>query len=320
MAVVRPHFLCVASEANLEESSEQRNQVCRDYASEEESFFCFRVRDILQPLKRCMEGRDAISSRKVSFAMHSNKGVQALCTKLHSGNLYRPVEVVLAEGLTVKHQYGRTSETEPNIRDCSTDNGRIGPNHKLDGLDLRGNSFNNYIIPSLGVFSLLKILCLRENNLNGSIDIDIREFCNMNLKELDLSANSIEDIKVCMNGGDLKRKLIFAGFELLSALGKLELLRLDSNSFNNNILQSLGVLSSLKTLSLSSNSFNESIDIGDLDQRPMEEGDGNHDNSTGGIGLGSEDRRARVVVEGGELSTAVTTTVTQKGGAAVATV
>ena len=72
-----------------------------------------------------MERRDAISSRKVSFAMHSNKGVQALCTELHSGNLYRPVEVVLAEGLTVKHQYGRTSETEPNIRDCSTDNGRM---------------------------------------------------------------------------------------------------------------------------------------------------------------------------------------------------
>ncbi|CAL5348819.1 unnamed protein product [Camellia sinensis] len=51
--------------------------------------------------------------------------VRALCTELHSGNLYKPVEVVLAEGLTVKHQYGRTSETEPNIRDCSTDNGRM---------------------------------------------------------------------------------------------------------------------------------------------------------------------------------------------------
>ena len=79
----------------------------------------------MQPLKRCIEGRDAISSRKVSFAMHSNKGVRALCTELHSDNLYRPMEVVLAEGLTVKHQYGRTSETEPNIRDCSTDNGRM---------------------------------------------------------------------------------------------------------------------------------------------------------------------------------------------------
>ena len=35
------------------------------------------------------------------------------------------MEVVLAEGLTVKHQYGRTSETKLNIRDCSTGNGRM---------------------------------------------------------------------------------------------------------------------------------------------------------------------------------------------------
>ena len=51
--------------------------------------------------------------------------VRVLCPELHSGNLYRPVEVVLAKGLTVKHQYGHTSEIEPNIRDCSTDNGRM---------------------------------------------------------------------------------------------------------------------------------------------------------------------------------------------------
>ena len=51
--------------------------------------------------------------------------VRALCTELHSSNLYKAVEVVLAEGLTVKHQYGRTSEIEPNIRDCSTDNKRM---------------------------------------------------------------------------------------------------------------------------------------------------------------------------------------------------
>ncbi|THG02754.1 hypothetical protein TEA_009313 [Camellia sinensis var. sinensis] len=85
------------------------------------------------------------------------------------------------------------------------------------------------------------------------------EFCNMNLKELDLSDNFIEDIK---DGGDLKRKLIFAGFERLSVLGQLELLRLDWNSFNNSILPSLGVLSSLKTLSLHGNLLNGSIDIG----------------------------------------------------------
>ncbi|KAL7212647.1 hypothetical protein ACSBR2_015347 [Camellia fascicularis] len=65
-----------------------------------------------------------------------------------------------------------------------------------------------------------------------------------------------------MDGGDLKRKLIFAGFERLSVLGKFELLRLDWNSFNNSILPSLGVLSSLKTLSLRGNRLNGSIDIG----------------------------------------------------------
>jgi len=36
--------------------------------------------------------------------------VRALCTELHSGNLYRPVEVVLTEGLTVKHQYGQVRQ------------------------------------------------------------------------------------------------------------------------------------------------------------------------------------------------------------------
>ncbi|KAF5946323.1 hypothetical protein HYC85_016551 [Camellia sinensis] len=100
---------------------------------------------------------------------------------------------------------------------------------------------------------------------------------------------------VCTDGGDLKRKLIFTGFERLSILGKLELLRLDWNSFNNNILSSLGVFSSLKTLSLSTNHLTGSIDIRDMDQRPMEEG-------------------------GRELSTTVTTTVTQKGDAAGAMV
>ncbi|THF99561.1 hypothetical protein TEA_001573 [Camellia sinensis var. sinensis] len=89
----------------------------------------------------------------------------------------------------------------------------------------------------------------------------MEEFCNMNLKELDLSNNVIADIK---DGGDLKRKLIFAGFERLSVLGKLELLRLDWNSFNNSILPSLGVLSSLKTLSLQGNLLNGSIDIGEF--------------------------------------------------------
>ncbi|KAL7239567.1 hypothetical protein ACSBR2_005461 [Camellia fascicularis] len=119
---------------------------------------------------------------------------------------------------------------------------------KLELLDLSYNSFNNNILPSLGVLSSLKTLSLLYNRLTASIDIG--EFRNMNnLEELDLSDNSIEDVK---------------GFERLSVLGKLELLRLDKNLFNNSILASLGVLSSLKTLSLSQNRLNGSIVIGEF--------------------------------------------------------
>ncbi|CAL5345302.1 unnamed protein product [Camellia sinensis] len=118
---------------------------------------------------------------------------------------------------------------------------------KLELLRLDRNSFNNSILPSLGVLSSLKTLSIFGNRLNGSIDIG--EFCDMNLKELDLSDNFIEDIK---------------GFERLSVLGKLELLILNWNSFNNSILPSLGVLSSLKTLSLYENRLNGSIDIGEF--------------------------------------------------------
>ncbi|THG23888.1 hypothetical protein TEA_004075 [Camellia sinensis var. sinensis] len=70
-----------------------------------------------------------------------------------------------------------------------------------------------------------------------------------NLEELDLSYNSIEDIK---------------GFERLSVLRKLKLLDLTYNSFNNGIVPSLGFLSSLKTLSIQYNNLNGSIDIGGL--------------------------------------------------------
>ncbi|XP_028127618.1 receptor-like protein 14 isoform X2 [Camellia sinensis] len=97
---------------------------------------------------------------------------------------------------------------------------------KLELLRLGWNSFDNSILPSLGVLSSLKTLSLHWNRLNGSIDI--------------------------------------GGFERLSVLDKLELLRLDWNSFNNSILSSLGVLSSLKTLSLSGNRLNGSIDIGEF--------------------------------------------------------
>ncbi|KAL7181837.1 hypothetical protein ACSBR1_040695 [Camellia fascicularis] len=132
---------------------------------------------------------------------------------------------------------------------------------KLELLRLNWNSFNNSILSSLGVLSSLKTLSLFGYCLNGSIDIG--EFRNMNdFEKLDLSDKSIEDIKVCEDGGDLKWKLIFASFERLSVLGKLELLDLSQNSFNNGIVPSLDVLSSLKTLNLRGINLNGSIDIG----------------------------------------------------------
>ncbi|KAI7992309.1 Receptor-like protein 13 [Camellia lanceoleosa] len=155
---------------------------------------------------------------------------------------------------------------------------------KLEVLDLSWNSFNNSILPSLAVLSSLRTLSLCRNYFDGSFDIG--EFHNMsNLEELDLSSNSIENIKgferlpvlgklkILDLGYNLFKTLYLSdninlhgsrGFERLSVLGKLEVLRLDMNSFKNSILPSLGVLSSLKTLSLSYNNLNGSIDIGEL--------------------------------------------------------
>ncbi|XP_028114744.1 receptor-like protein 15 isoform X4 [Camellia sinensis] len=141
---------------------------------------------------------------------------------------------------------------------------------KLELLRLDWNSFNNSILPSLGVLSSLKTLSLQGNLLNGSIDIG--EFCNMNnLEKLDLSYNSIEDIK---------------GFERPYVLGKLELLDLSYNSFNSGIVPFLCVLSSLKTLNLRGINLNGSIDIGEFHNKSnLEELDlsANHIDSIKGL-------------------------------------
>ncbi|THF98420.1 hypothetical protein TEA_015619 [Camellia sinensis var. sinensis] len=80
--------------------------------------------------------------------------------------------------------------------------------------------------------------------------IERTKFRNMNnLEKLDLSYNSIEDIK---------------GFERPYVLGKLELLDLSYNSFNSGIVPSLCVLLSLKTLNLRGINLNGSIDIGEF--------------------------------------------------------
>ncbi|CAK9153159.1 unnamed protein product [Ilex paraguariensis] len=52
-----------------------------------------------------------------------------------------------------------------------------------------------------------------------------------------------------------------AGFERLSGLSKLEILRLDWNRYDNSVLSSLGVLSSLKRLYMSNSQLNRSVHL-----------------------------------------------------------
>ncbi|GMP73975.1 hypothetical protein CsSME_00031529 [Camellia sinensis var. sinensis] len=101
----------------------------------------------------------------------------------------------------------------------------------------------------LGELTSLKSLNLTSNRLEGTIHINDLKGLN-NLEQLDISHNQFDGF------------ITHSGFERLFVLGKLELLRLDWNSFNNSILPSLGVLSSLKTLSIFGNRLNGSIDIG----------------------------------------------------------
>ncbi|XP_050284101.1 receptor-like protein 15 isoform X2 [Quercus robur] len=85
-------------------------------------------------------------------------------------------------------------------------------------------------------------------HFNASLFLPFEE-----LQYLDLSFNSIS------------RWIPSEGFERFSTLGKLEVLHLGDNSFNNSILQSFsGTIASLKELHLDYNSLNGSIDIQDF--------------------------------------------------------
>ncbi|GMP73969.1 hypothetical protein CsSME_00031529 [Camellia sinensis var. sinensis] len=140
---------------------------------------------------------------------------------------------------------------------------------KLELLDLSYNSFNNGIVPSLGVLSSLKTLNLRSNYLNGSIDIG--EFHNMsNLEELNLSENYIDSIKG--NGEGLKslsklKMLNLRWNELkglvtsngLDGLKHLQELYLDHSSIDKIFLHNVGVMSSLRVLTLRNISLNGSL-------------------------------------------------------------
>ncbi|CAL5345307.1 unnamed protein product [Camellia sinensis] len=193
---------------------------------------------------------------------------------------------------------------------------------KLELLRLDWNSFDNSILPSLGVLSSLKTLSLHWNRLNGSIDVGgqlggcMRHGClglamGGDFRPWMEAMGGVKSWEVLGHGSGVSvpagsvqgggRRVVFGhgcsfghgfqpreffglgflghgrwvvlgqeigyidvSFERLSVLDKLELLRLDWNSFNNSILPSLGVLSSLKTLSLSGNRLNGSIDIGEF--------------------------------------------------------
>ncbi|KAA8535208.1 hypothetical protein F0562_030211 [Nyssa sinensis] len=119
---------------------------------------------------------------------------------------------------------------------------------KLQILTLDGNSYNNSILPYLGVLSSLKTLHIASNRLNGSIHF--QDLCAMsNLEELDLSANWINHLMTTKG---------------TKCLNKLRVLSLDWNNFDNSILPYLGVLSSLKTLGIKGNNLNGSIHFQDL--------------------------------------------------------
>ncbi|KAM3734109.1 hypothetical protein ACB098_11G189900 [Castanea mollissima] len=67
--------------------------------------------------------------------------------------------------------------------------------------------------------------------------------------------------KLNLEGNHISRWVPNEGFERFSALRKLEMLYLASNSFNNNILSSFSGISSLKLLDLSANILNGSLHI-----------------------------------------------------------
>ncbi|XP_022722119.1 LRR receptor-like serine/threonine-protein kinase GSO1 [Durio zibethinus] len=104
----------------------------------------------------------------------------------------------------------------------------------LQVLDLSDNPFNNSILADLSGFSNLKSLNLRQNQLNGSIDI--KELCLLsNLETLDMSHNEVNQ---------------FVTFKELHLLSNVEDLFMDNTPLDINFLQSIGNLTSLKILSL----------------------------------------------------------------------
>ncbi|XP_022722223.1 receptor-like protein 12 [Durio zibethinus] len=104
----------------------------------------------------------------------------------------------------------------------------------LEVLDLSNNLFKNDTFAFLSGLPSLKSLYMRDNQLQGSIDIqDLSAFTN--LEELDMSYNDLNEFVACKE---------------LHVWSNVEEIFLDRSYLNNNILQSIGVFTFLKTLSL----------------------------------------------------------------------
>ncbi|KAH1108472.1 hypothetical protein J1N35_012240 [Gossypium stocksii] len=129
---------------------------------------------------------------------------------------------------------------------------KVQPMMNLEVLNLPYNLLNNNDLTYLKGLSSLKSLNIRENQLEGSIDIRVLNNLTK-LKELDLSDNKIESLQSLHDG---ERPL---------NLTNLEELNLGNNSFKNNLLAQLNKFSNLKSLSIQENKLKGSINIKDLD-------------------------------------------------------
>ncbi|XP_022722220.1 LRR receptor-like serine/threonine-protein kinase GSO2 [Durio zibethinus] len=125
----------------------------------------------------------------------------------------------------------------------------------LEVLNLSGNLFRNNIFSFLRGLSTLKSLHMRENQLQGSIDV--KGLNNLtNLKNLDLSDNKIESFRPSKQGNETQLRL--------TNLAELDL---RGNLFKNNTFFFPREFSSLKSLDMGENQLHGSIDIKDSGRR-----------------------------------------------------
>ncbi|XVE98439.1 hypothetical protein REPUB_Repub03eG0106600 [Reevesia pubescens] len=122
----------------------------------------------------------------------------------------------------------------------------------LEVLDLSYNALKNDDLAFLSGLSNLKSLNIRDNQLQGSIDIKVLNTLSK-LKKLDMSYNKIQSLQSSRDG---ERQLKLLNLEELDVSG---------NSFNNSILALLSGLSNLKYLNIAYNHLEGSINIKELD-------------------------------------------------------